>query len=355
MSEREGPRVTVLLPVYNGEGHLRESLESILSQTFEDFELLVIDDGSTDRSASILASCEDPRLRVVRNRTNIGLPRTLNRGIGLARGEFIARQDADDISDVRRLEKQVAFLDAHPEISLVGSAFAEIDSYGVVGEKVVLPTAPDEIRWDLFFYCTFIHSAVTIKRQVLRSVGGYDDAYAYAQDYELWTRLSKTEEMANLESCLVWYRVSDASMTSTHPDAASEPLSISVRMVSETAGWQRSSVADAEARFEDMQALYLSRRLDTPPAQSARAVQDLLHLHDRFCDTHGISMNRRKALRGRLRRRVGKTLLDRAEFARSKRDHAAARGLLGSALRLRPQLCLERRGMRGIAATLLGR
>ncbi len=121
VSMKEKPRVTVLMSVYNGEKYLREAIDSILNQTFKDFEFLIIDDGSTDSSADIIRSYTDFRIRLIQNEKNIGLTRSLNKGLKLAKGEYIARMDVDDISLPIRFEKQVSFLDKYEDVKLVGS------------------------------------------------------------------------------------------------------------------------------------------------------------------------------------------------------------------------------------------
>ena len=124
------PRLSVILPVYNGSAFLAEAMESVLNQTFRDFELLVIDDASTDGSAAVAEQFGDPRVRVIRQEANRRLPATLNHGLDLARGEWVARMDADDICHPQRFARQVAFLEAHPDHGVVGSWSEDIDEYG---------------------------------------------------------------------------------------------------------------------------------------------------------------------------------------------------------------------------------
>ncbi len=152
------PRVSVLMSVYNGERFLRDSVESILGQTFTDFEFLILDDGSTDSTCEILEEYanKDARIVLVRNDRNLGLTRSLNKGLRLVRGEYLARQDADDISLPKRLEMQVKFLDAHPEVGVVGSALEIIDEngntipYGKHGEVIVTPLGILDVDPDVY-------------------------------------------------------------------------------------------------------------------------------------------------------------------------------------------------------------
>ena len=217
------PRVSVVMAVYNGEPFLRETLRSILDQSFTDFEYVVVDDGSTDSSRDIVRSFEDSRIRLVENDTNRGLSPSLNRGVREARGEFIARIDADDLALPQRLERQVAYLDAHQDIALVGSGFREIRNGKATGPKLYHPTDHVWLRWSLMFYCTFLHSAVMWRRRpVAEQVGPYDEDFAYAMDWEYWGRIGGHLGIANLKEVLAHYRLGSHSMTESHPHVARE-------------------------------------------------------------------------------------------------------------------------------------
>jgi len=209
------PRVTVLMPVYNGENFLREAVQSILGQTFTDFEILIINDGSSDRSAGIMESFDDPRIRLVHNERNIGLIATLNKGFDLARGEFVARMDCDDISRPQRLGKQAAFLAAHPDIGVCGTWFRK---FGAQGSKVVRwETEPDAVRAAMLFSCSLAHPTVMLRREAFVSrMLYYDAAYPHAEDYELWVRAMAFMDVANLPEVLLDYRV--------HPDQVTQRL-----------------------------------------------------------------------------------------------------------------------------------
>lgn len=207
------PAVTVLLPVRNGAAHLPAALESILTQTFPDFELLVIDDGSTDATPEILRAVQDSRLRVITHPQNIGLVPALNRGLELARGEFIARQDHDDISLPERLRKQVEYLRGHPECVLVGTEATQTDAQGRKMYRLLRPQGAEEIRWYLCFDNAFIHSSVMFRREVVRQeFGGYAPSY-HSEDYALWSRLARARETANLSEPLLLYREHASSVT----------------------------------------------------------------------------------------------------------------------------------------------
>lgn len=213
------PRVTVLMSVHNGSRFLREAIDSILAQTFRDFELLVIDDASTDDSAAIVESYRDPRIRMLRNEANQGLTKSLNRGLRDARGSLIARHDADDRSHPQRLEQQVAWFDAHPQGALVGTQPRIIDEHGWEIGKVVKATSETGIRWQSMFSNPFIHTAVMFRRDVVLGLGGYDETFRFNQDFELWSRMIGSFECSNLAETLVDYRAHAESIAGRRDEA----------------------------------------------------------------------------------------------------------------------------------------
>lgn len=183
------PRVSVLMSVYNGERFLREAIDSILAQTFGDFECILIDDGSTDGTAEMLDTYTDPRLVRLKNETNIGLTRSLNRGLEAAQGDYIARMDGDDVSESGRFAGQVAYLDAYPDVVALGTWFRCYDEQGIqVGESEI-PSDPALIAWLMGWQCAIGHATVMMRRESVLALGGYDVERRYAQDYDLWTRL----------------------------------------------------------------------------------------------------------------------------------------------------------------------
>jgi glycosyltransferase involved in cell wall biosynthesis len=200
------PAVSVLMGVWNGAPRVREAVLSILSQTAADLEMIVVDDESTDATPGILAAFRDPRLRVER-RARRGLTSALNAALGLSRAPLVARLDADDAALPERLERQLAFLSAHPEVGLLGTAAREVDASGRE-VAIVRPPADDAgIRRALIRRNPFVHSSVVMRRAVLEQVGGYDDAFPVAQDYDLWMRMSRVTRMANLSEPLVVRRL----------------------------------------------------------------------------------------------------------------------------------------------------
>jgi glycosyltransferase involved in cell wall biosynthesis len=211
-------RVTVLMPVYNAERYLRPAIDSILSQTFRDFEFLIVNDGSSDNSRKIVESYADPRIKLVDNPHNMGLTRTLNRGLGLATGELIARQDADDVSYPDRLRRQVEFLDAHRDTALVGTQTRVIDEDGRPSglRHYDRCCEYESIRWDLLFGNSFTHSSVMFRRTIVaEEMGGYDETFKYEQDYDLWSRVACRYRVMNIPLVLVDYRIHPLSMSNT--------------------------------------------------------------------------------------------------------------------------------------------
>jgi glycosyltransferase involved in cell wall biosynthesis len=209
------PRVSVVMPVYNAEAYLAEAVESVLAQTFKDFELLAVDDASTDRSPELLAfyARKDPRVRVLRNPQNLMISRTLNAGLNQAQGEYLARMDADDVSLPDRLAKQVAYLDAHPRAGVVGGTMVITDATGrATGERRYHLTDA-AIRRHLFRYNPFSHPLVMMRTAIVRAVGGYLPEYDFAEDYELYFRIGRKAEFGNLPDVLLRYRVVPRSLT----------------------------------------------------------------------------------------------------------------------------------------------
>lgn len=208
------PEITVLMAVYNAEAYLRDAIESILNQTFRNFEFLIINDGSTDASKSIISAYKDPRIRLLDNPQNIGLTATLNCGLSHITTPLVARQDADDMSHPQRLEKQVTFLKDHSQIALVGSQGYNIHANGNKKEFMYRALEDLSIRWEFLYFNSFIHTAVTFRKDIIHTqLGGYDEKVHYCQDYELWSRVMRNHPVANLPEPLINRRVHDASMT----------------------------------------------------------------------------------------------------------------------------------------------
>ena len=205
------PKISVVMSVYNGEKHLRESIESILNQTFTDFEFIIVNDGSTDNSLEIIKSYDDERIKIINNEENIGLTKSLNKAIKQARGVYIARQDADDISLSNRLELQFKFLEKHPEVALLGTGIYVIDENGDEIEKRIMHPNP---KRSLLKGNRFIHGSVMFRKSVIDELGAYNETLRYSQDYELWLRLSKEYDVRNLTVPLYKLRMHKSSILS---------------------------------------------------------------------------------------------------------------------------------------------
>lgn len=206
------PEVSVVMPAYNAERFLREAIDSILSQTLASLELVVVDDGSTDTTPEILAGIHDPRCRIVRQ-ANSGLPRALNAGIAASTAPLVARMDADDVAEPDRLRLQVAYLREHPEVGAVGTRATVIDEDGRVTGAMDVPTDPADIRRRLIVRNLLVHPAVTMRRDALQRAGLYDAAFPAAEEYDLWFRMLRVAELANLPNRLLRYRVLPGSFT----------------------------------------------------------------------------------------------------------------------------------------------
>lgn len=212
------PKVSVVMSVYNGERLVKEAVDSILNQTFTDFEFIIIDDGSADHSSEILFEKAklDKRIHVVVNQENIGLTKSLNKALSLANGKYIARMDADDVSLPERLAKQVNFLETHPEIGVLGTGVQIVDGYGNTSQTWQFSTQHGVLRWCLCFFNPIVHPSVMMRRQIVERAGGYSSDTMFAQDYDLWRRLSGVTRLSNLQDVLLHLRKHDANVSNVH-------------------------------------------------------------------------------------------------------------------------------------------
>jgi glycosyltransferase involved in cell wall biosynthesis len=200
------PKVTVLMSVYNGKTFLAEAISSILNQTFRDFEFLIINDGSSEPVDQVIESFHDERIRYV-EQENMGLTKALNRGLALARGKYVARMDADDVSLPERLQAQVDAMDSHEGLDLVGTFFDVINASGAIIEKKELITDDLYRLWRLQFHNNYGHGTMMMRRSEIIRVGNYDESLQYAQDYDLWSRVSKRGNTRILSERLYLYRM----------------------------------------------------------------------------------------------------------------------------------------------------
>ena len=221
--KKESPTVSVLLPVYNAGPYIRAAVDSVLSQSFEDFELLLLDDGSTDESLLILREYERRDCRVqVLSRENRGLVASLNELIDAARGRYLARMDADDVCMVRRFERQLMFLNSRPDHVAVGGWIMQMNASGLpIG---TLKSAVSHVEIDqahLSGHTSICHPTVLMRKDAVVSVGGYREAFMHAEDLDLWLRLAELGKLANLAEVVLSYRlhagsISQANIVSQH-------------------------------------------------------------------------------------------------------------------------------------------
>jgi glycosyltransferase involved in cell wall biosynthesis len=206
--------ISVVLAVYNGEKYLREAIDSILSQTFTDYEFVIINDGSTDTTSKIILSYSDPRIVYLENETNKGLIYSLNRGISFGKGKYIARMDADDIAFPQRFQIQFDYMEAHPEIGICGS---NIEAFFNTKRKSMIirfPKTDELIRVFTFFQSPFSHPSVMMRREVLaKNKLSYPAQYLHAEDAALWIELLKYTKAYNIPQSLLRYRIHEESVT----------------------------------------------------------------------------------------------------------------------------------------------
>jgi glycosyltransferase involved in cell wall biosynthesis len=197
------PKLSALMSILNGEAFLRPAIDSILGQSFRDFEFIIIDNASSDATAAILDSYGDPRIVRLRNDAVLSLTQSLNKGLQRARGEYVARMDADDIAAPERFAREVAFLDAHVDVVLVASHARLIDRRGDPFAYIDRPIEPAEL-YDALAYCNpFAHSSAMFRRDPVVAVGGYPTAYVFAQDLALWLKLAQPGRFGMIGEALV--------------------------------------------------------------------------------------------------------------------------------------------------------
>ena len=271
MNPDRPPRVSFLLAVHNVEAFLPATLQGIFAQTFTDFELVAVDDASTDDTARILQCAADARLRTVRNDVNVGQVPSLVRGAALCRGELIARIDGDDVCEPHRLEAQVKLLDENPGLAGCATWTTEVDEHDNVIGAVEPCGDVDYVRWHMGHTLRLYHPTMTIRRAALEAAGGYDAAYPATEDYELWTRLvAGGQKLGVVEQRLVRYRRRSGSISDTNRERQkSVGRRISTRYVGQLLG---RAVDDMTIGV--MKTLLSWEQIDpaTPPARVADAL-----------------------------------------------------------------------------------
>jgi len=254
-------KVTVLMSVHNGEKYLPQSVESILNQTYDNYEFIIIDDGSTDSSYSILEkyASEHSQIVLIKNEKNLGLTKSLNLGLKRAKGKYIARQDHDDISFPERLEKEVKHLENNPDVVLVTGNFDLIDSQGQIIKQIRKFIEPQLISWFLLFYNAIGgHSLVMYRKKEVLALNGYSEDFHYSQDHELWLRLVEIGKFVIMPDVLLQWRHHDKNI-STENKSEQEALSLrcTQNSISQLIGEDIS-----KAKSQELRNLWL-RRLST--------------------------------------------------------------------------------------------
>lgn len=218
------PKVTVFMAAYNASQYISKSIQSVLDQSYTDFELLIVNDGSTDDTVKVIQSFQDPRIRLIDNNQNKGIPYTRNVGVREAKGKYFAILDSDDISQSNRLETQVAHMEKDPDLAVLGSWAKVIDSRGnLTGETLQVHDNPQKINVVLFFENTLVHSSVMMRTDLLRKVGGYPH-HEVAQDYGLFCNIAERHKIKNIPEFLVQYRVHSSNISKTKKDRLSQEL-----------------------------------------------------------------------------------------------------------------------------------
>jgi len=209
------PKISVVMSVYNGEKYLREAIDSILNQTFGDFEFIIVDDGSTDKTAEIIDEYakKDLRVKIIKNKNNIGLTKSLNKAIQETKGEYIARMDADDISSPERFDEQLTFIENHPEIGAVGCWYYLIDKNNKLIKKVRPPVKFYKIKKAILNSTPIIHPAAMIRKISLEKINYYDESFKYAQDRDLLFRILNFYQLGVVPKYLLKYRYTKQSIS----------------------------------------------------------------------------------------------------------------------------------------------
>lgn len=246
------PKLTVLMTVYNGEKYLKECIDSVLNQTFKDFEFLIIDDCSTDRSKDIIRSYKDDRICFIENEKNLSQVKSLNIGLSYARGAYVARMDQDDVMMNDRLEKQVHFLDNRPDVSIVGTWGEAMDEGGRVFIKSHIATRFEEIIGRMLFSgFILMHPSVVFRKDAVIRAGKFDESFSFSEDFELWARLLlKGHRIENIPEYLIRYRCHKKSSSRQFPETQLNNVRIAMsNFINVVTEGEYSSELDSVANF----------------------------------------------------------------------------------------------------------
>lgn len=358
-SNTRAPRVSVVMAVHDGERYIGAAVDSVLTQKFRDLELIVVDDGSTDRSAEIVREHADPRVRLIANGRNLGLAPSLNVGLAEARGEFVARLDADDVAMPQRLAEQVAFMEARPEVALLGSWYTEMAADGTPGAQCRLPTRHWDLRWHLCLYTPFAHSAMLWRRAlVAEQIGQYDERLAYSMDFDFWRRIAERLDVANVPESLLYLRAHEHSMTSTYGERAREGLRLQAAYAARLLGWPTAASDSPETRLRRLYRLLISRPTDRSQPELLADAAEVLRLHHAFARDAGVPDDVAHGQRREIRERLARQLLWASRTARAGGRRGASGELLRTVATLAPGAFLSRESVDasiGLVARVLRR
>ena len=248
------PRVSVVMAVCNGQRFVGEAIESLRTQTLEDLEVIVVDDGSSDATPRLVQTlaAEDDRIRLHVQR-HAGYPAALNTGRRLAKADYVGVLDADDLAEPGRLERQVGFLERHPEVGVVGGALLLVTADGRPFYIAAYPVAPAEVHDALKSRSPLGHTCVLMRREVLEEVGGYRDSFPLAEDYDLWLRISERHALANVPDIVGRYRIHGAngSLVGIRQQAASMAAARVTAAAAQESEWRAPEAAErAESELE---------------------------------------------------------------------------------------------------------
>jgi glycosyltransferase involved in cell wall biosynthesis len=276
------PLISIILPVFNGEKYLGEAIDSILCQSCTDFELILVNDGSTDRTAEIISRYEDSRIVCLNNTENIGLVRSLNIGLKIVRGTYIARMDADDVSHGDRLRQQLDFIENNPAIGVLGTAMHQVDETGEPFQLLEPPTEHALIAWKMLFECPVFHPTVLMRRTAIEAAGGYDPGFRHVEDIDLWTRMLATTQFANLPVPLYRRRWHKDSICNVHREYQRErTVAVKIRYAGQSLG-----VTIGKSEYEMMAVGHMESPAMYAPEMVKSASTSILELYAAFIERY---------------------------------------------------------------------
>lgn len=274
------PRVSVVMAVYNAAEFIREAVGSVLNQTYQNFELIVVDDASPDNSLAIIEGLSDARIRILKHSKNVGAALSRNDALEVARGDLIAIMDADDVAAPSRLEKQVAFLDSHPDVGVVGCGiYNSIDTTGAVLCTSFLPMDNETLQRTLMERWCFLHPSITFRKSLYKIVGGYRKEFEPAEDHDLLLRMLEHTKAYNLSECLMRYRVNPRGLSVIGQEYINELGEIAMRLARRR---RAGEPEELDAEMTHIAALKQKRNELRGLSSSVQEWQDSLYAASRY-------------------------------------------------------------------------